>query len=202
VSYKVEQILEQEKQVSTGSIAHIGLFAASCRETSINRKLVYSVEKILRSRGVQTTIVDLLEYQLPLFCGDDQVPKNAHRLVHRLCEFDAVFIATPELNGSPPAILKNLIDWTSMLGTDHFTGPIYAIGSASPGPMSGIMAMQHLNFILTRLGATVIPINVGTGNAATAFNQDGGLVANPALDLAIAMADQLIKRINERKSMV
>lgn len=179
---------------------NIGLFAASLRKTSINRQLVSSVEKIMQSKGARTQVIDLLDFQLPLLCSDDEIPENAHELVQCINQYDAIFIATPELNGSLPAILKNLIDWSSMLGTSHFTGPVYAIGSASPGPMSGIMAMQHLNFILSRLGATVIPIFVGTGNAKTAFGTDGELLNKASSDLALAMVDQLITRINERKT--
>ena len=178
----------------------IALLSGSNRDRSINKQLVLAVEEKFAQKGVQTTVIDLADYPMPMLFTDVDVPRNAKRFAQNLAIFDGVFIATPEYNGAPPAILKNLIDWTSMLGTDHFTKPIYAVGSATPGPMSGIMAMQHLHYILGRLGATLVPIQVGTGNAKSAFDGNGHLKKGIANDLADQMVEHMLTRIHDRHS--
>jgi NAD(P)H-dependent FMN reductase len=89
-------------------------------------------------------------------------------------------------------LLKNVIDWTSTVETGHLTGPVYGIAACTPGPMSGIMCLRQLHYILNRLGASVVPTQVGCGNASAAFDGEGRLAAEPANSLSDKMLGQLI----------
>jgi len=60
------------------------------------------------------------------------------------------------------------------------------------------MVMRQLNYILMRVGAVVVPAQVGTGNAQSAFNAKGELTSEPACTLADKMLDQLLKAISDR----
>ncbi|MEP1231240.1 MAG: NADPH-dependent FMN reductase [Litorimonas sp.] len=177
------------------SSAKIGFLCASLRVGSINKQLENAL--ILRSKdlGVDTSIIDLAEFKLPLFHGDLQTPDNVKALINKMKSFDGIVITSPEYNGGLPPILKNAIDWTSTVGTDHFTSPIYGIASCAPGSMSGIMGMRQTAYILGRLGAEVIPTQVGCGKASQAFGKNGQLIAQPAADLANQMLTSLIERI-------
>ena len=112
-------------------------------------------------------------------------------LARKLKTCDGIVVVSPEYNGGLPPVLKNAVDWVSTLGTDAFKSPYWGIASCSPGPMSGIMAMRQINYILMRLGAHVSPIQVGVGNAPEAFNASGKLIAQPATTLLEALIEDM-----------
>ncbi|NNC38281.1 MAG: NAD(P)H-dependent oxidoreductase [Acidimicrobiales bacterium] len=181
----------------------IGLISGSTREGSINKQLVRAVSLIFKDMGAKPVKISLKDYQMPIYDGDweakNGVPPTVKKLIRRIKSCDGVFISTPEYNGSLPALLKNTIDWTTRVELGHFKGPIYGIGAASPGPMAGIMAMRELQFILTRLGANVIPTQVGAGNAGQAFDKKGRLVEGFSKNQAQHMASQMLTQIKQKR---
>lgn len=181
----------------------IGFLSGSTRTASMNRKLVLAMTQVFESAGAQAQIIDLRDYDMPIYNGDyesaEGVPDAAKRLIIDLSACDGVFIATPEYNGCMPALLKNSIDWTTRVELGQFTGPIYGIGSATPGPLSGIMALRQLHFILTRLGAQVAPAQLGVGVYGEAFNKSGQLADAGTLSQAKKMADQMLSTIRNKK---
>lgn len=172
----------------------IGLICASLREGSINQKLTAALRKRVKASGASVTNIDLGKFDLPLYHGDLKTPANVKKLMNKMAGCDGIIIVTPEYNGSLPALLKNALDWTSTIGKRQFENPVYGIASCSPGPMSGIMCMRQLNYILMRVGAEVVPAQVGTGNAASAFDAKGSLIAEPSSTLADKMIGQLLTR--------
>lgn len=181
----------------------IGILSGSTREASMNRKLVSAMAHVFESAGAQVQIIDLSDYDMPIYNGDyeeaEGVPEAAKKLIADLSACDGVFIATPEYNGCMPALLKNAIDWTTRVELGQFTGPIYGIGSATPGPLSGIMALRQLHFILTRLGAQVVPTQLGVGLYGAAFNADGHLADAGTLSRAETLAKQMLSAIRHKK---
>ncbi len=176
----------------------IGLICGSLRKGSINKALEGALVRRLETAGTSAHIIDLNDFDLPLFHGDLKTPPNAAALIKTMADCDGIIIISPEYNGGLPPLLKNAIDWTSTMGREHLDGPIYAIASCSPGPMSGIMVMRQINYILTRLHAELIPVQLGCGNAETAFDKKGHLIAQPASDLADKMIGQLLSRIAQK----
>ena len=132
---------------------------------------------MFKDQGAKPVIIDLKKYDMPIYNGDYElehgIPKTTKNLVRRLKSCDGVFIATPEYNGCLPALLKNTIDWTTRVEMGQFTGPVYGIGAATPGGLSGIMALRQLHFILTRLGADIVSSGIGVGFAGKAFDNKG-----------------------------
>jgi len=181
------------------SAPKIAFICGSLRTGSINARLEKDLMRRVKALGAKASRIDLGTYALPLYHGDLKTPANVKKLIRRLKSFDGIIIITPEYNGSLPPVLKNAIDWTSTVETGHFTGPVYGIASCTPGAMSGIMVMRQLNYILMRVGATVVPTQAGTGNAATAFDGKGTLIAEPARSLADKMIHQLLKAISDRQ---
>src|SRR5262245_61507584 len=88
-------------------------FAGSTRKDSYNKKLVKEAAQIARKCGANVTVVDLKDYPIPLYDGDlekdEGMPENAKRIRKMMIESDAILIASPEYNGSLPAVLKNVI---------------------------------------------------------------------------------------------
>ena len=187
----------------TKPIPKIALISGSTRTGSMNKNLVNAMAHMFKDAGAKPVKIDLRKYDMPIYNGDweaeNGVPKTAKNLVRRLKSCDGVFIATPEYNGSLPALLKNTIDWTTRLELGQFSGPVYGIGSATPGPMSGIMVLRQLHFILNRLGAGVVPRQLGVGMASNAFDNKGRFKDGRTKGYADALVSQMILEISRRQ---
>ncbi len=177
----------------------IGFLCGSLRTGSINQQLSKAIQKKAKAKGVKTGEINLDTYDLPLYHGDLKTPAGVKKLITRMKGFDGVVIVTPEYNGGLPPVLKNAIDWTSTVETGHINGRIYGIAACTPGPMSGIMVMRELQFLLMRLGADLVPTQAGCGFAAKAFDTKGHLTAEPASTFADKMLDQMLSRIKAKR---
>ncbi|WP_371396453.1 NADPH-dependent FMN reductase [Fretibacter rubidus] len=176
----------------------IGFICGSLRDGSINQMLKNTLKKRVKAAGGKVTEVSLATYNLPLFHGDLDMPANVKKLANKMKKCDGIIVVTPEYNGCLPPLLKNAIDWTSTTGTDQFTQPVYGIASCSPGPMSGIMCLRQLHYILNRVGAHVVPTHVGVGKASQAFDAKGGLIIEPSSSLADKMIGELMTQIAQK----
>lgn len=187
----------------TSKPIRIGLISGSTREGSINRQLIGAVSHVFKDMGAKPVKISLKDYEMPIYNGDFEaangVPPTVKKFIRRVKSCDGIFISTPEYNGGLPALLKNTIDWTTRVELGHFKGPVYGVGAASPGATSGIMAMRELHFILVRLGALVVPSQVGTGFAAKAFDKKGRLVEGFSHNQAQLMASQMLTLIKQKR---
>ncbi len=185
------------------SAPKIALISGSTRSGSINQSLVVAMHHVFKDAGAKPVKIDLSKYDMPIYNGDweleNGIPKATKNLVRRLTACDGVFIATPEYNGCLPALLKNTIDWTTRIGLEQFTTPIYGIGSATPGALSGIMVLRQLHFILNRLGAHVVPCQLGVGMAQNAFDNKGRFVEGRTKGFSQILAKQMLTEIARRQ---
>ncbi|MBS1857388.1 MAG: NAD(P)H-dependent oxidoreductase, partial [Acidobacteria bacterium] len=106
-------------------------------------------------------------------------PAAAQRLKDLAREADGFVIASPEYNGSYPAVLKNAIDWISRPdpGERHlavFRGKPAGIVTASPGPYGGARGLKQLSELLGMIGVSVQE-QLGIANSAGAFDGEGRL---------------------------
>lgn len=173
----------------------IGFICGSLRDGSINKRLEKALVKRFKRAGLKTTSINLASYDLPLYHGDLDMPAGVKKLARKIKSCDGVVIVSPEYNGGLPSVLKNAIDWTSTTGTDHFKQPYWGIASCTPGPMSGIMCMRQINYILMRLGAHVSPVQVGVGNAQMAFDSKGELIAEPSATFADNLINDMLNHL-------
>ena len=173
----------------------IGFICGSLRDGSINKRLEKALVKRFKRAGLKTTSINLDTYDLPLYHGDLDMPAGVKKLARKIKSCDGVVVVSPEYNGGLPPILKNAIDWTSTTGKAHFETPYWGIASCTPGPMSGIMCMRQINYILMRLGAHVSPIQVGVGKAQIAFDSKGELIAEPSASLADNLIEDMLAHI-------
>lgn len=177
--------------MSSDSPPVIGFVCGSLRSASINKQLEKALIRRFKRAGFKTTSIDLGRYDLPLFHGDLTPPAGVKTLARKLKSCDGIIVVSPEYNGGLPPVLKNAIDWISTTGKAHFEAPYWGLASCTPGPMSGIMCMRQINYILMRVGAHVSPIQVGVGNAAQAFDASGELMAEPSASLADALIQDM-----------
>ncbi len=173
----------------------IGFISGSLREGSINKQLENAFIKRFERAGATCATINLGEYDLPLFHGDLDAPTGLAALIKDMNGCDGLVVISPEYNGGLPPVLKNAIDWISTADTTPFRERYWGISSCTPGPMSGIMCMRQINYILMRLGAHVSPFQVGVGNAADAFDADGELVAGCPATLPDKMVADMLMHV-------
>jgi NAD(P)H-dependent FMN reductase len=160
------------------------VLAGSTRRESIHRKFARLAVEALEAAGVHAVFADLRDYPMPIYDGDLEaeqgLPANAKTLKELARESDGFLIASPEYNGSYPAILKNAIDWMSRPepGDGHlavFAGKAAAILSGSPGPGGGRRVLRQLRQLLEMMRVTVIPQELAIPRANEAFDAAGRL---------------------------
>src|SRR5215472_11036213 len=129
----------------------------STRTGSMNRKLAQETVAALEAAGAEAVLADLRDYPLPLYDGDLEEeqgrPAEALKLKDLARRADGFVIASPEYNGSYPAVLKNAIDWISRPDPGEgplavFRGKPAAILSASPGQGGGKRVLKQLRELL------------------------------------------------------
>ena len=142
------------------------VMAGSARLGSIHRKLAREAVVELRAAGIDATFADLREYPMPIYDGDLEadggLPAGAKALKELARASDGYVIATPEYNGSYPALLKNALDWISRPEPGEgplevFRGKVAGILAASPGPGGGKRVLKQLRELLEMMRVRVIP---------------------------------------------
>ncbi len=114
-------------------------FAASNSSKSINKQLAtYAASQVKHSNGVEVEILDINDYEMPLFSEDKESqlgqPQQAKDFFAKLGQADAIIISFAEHNGSYTAAYKNLFDWTSRIDQNLFQNKPMILLSTSPGP--------------------------------------------------------------------
>lgn len=164
--------------------ARILAFAGSAREGSFNKKLVAIAADGARDAGADVTLLDMRDYELPLYDGDLEesagLPENAITLRGIFAEHDGLLIAAPEYNSSITPMLKNTIDWVSRPAGDdamlkYIAGKTAALVATAPGALGGLRGLVHVRQILGNIQVTVIPNQATVPGARSAFNDDGNL---------------------------
>src|SRR5436305_13142877 len=113
----------------------------SVRARSHNARLAALVAKELILADADVTRISLVDYPLPIYDADaaekSGPPRNALKLKQMLARHQGVFIATPDYHASVPPLLKNAIDWISLVRERNepplvaFQNRVFALGGAS-----------------------------------------------------------------------
>jgi len=119
-------------------------FAASSSKNSINKKLVTYAAGLIA--GAQVEVLDLNDYELPLFSEDKEKeigqPTLARDFLAKIGACDALIVSFAEHNGSYTAAYKNLFDWCSRIETKVFQNKPMVMLSTSPGGRGGATVLQ------------------------------------------------------------
>ena len=153
---------------------------------------------------MEANLVDLSDYAMPFYDGDFEaaqgLPANAKAFKELVREHDALAIASPEYNGSFPAVVKNAIDWISRpeTGESHLAalrGKKAMLLSTSPGPGGGRRGMRHLRELLEMIGVGVISTDVSIPKAGAAFGAAGELLREEDRRAVNAAAEELARTL-------
>ena len=156
-------------------------FAGSTRKGSFNHAIVNVAAEGARDAGAEVTVIDLADYQMPIFNEDDEaefgMPEKAQAFKNLFMRHDGFLIASPEYNSSYPALLKNAIDWASRMGEGEkplqaYRGKVAGIMAASAGGLGGMRVLVVLRMLLENLGTMVLPNQKAIAKVNT-FMEDG-----------------------------
>ncbi|WP_290705673.1 NAD(P)H-dependent oxidoreductase [Amphritea sp.] len=185
--------------------------SGSIREKSFNSRLLDIAVTGAKSAGAEVTVVNLRDYDMPLFNQDleyqEGAPDAVVQLKNLMIQHQGLLIASPEYNGFPSPLLKNMLDWMSRQQNEHeppmfaYNGKIAAVMAASPGAGGGTRGLTILRILLQNLGVMALPGQVTLGRAGQAFREDGRLheerLQLAAESLGSDLYDVLIKQASE-----
>ena len=133
--------------------------AGSARRESLNKRLAQVAAARVSALGGSGVFLDLADYRMPLYDGDYEtaqgVPGSALALGEQVAAADGLIIASPEYNGSYPALLKNTIDWLTRIDRRIWVRPT-ALLSASPRPRGGGRGLVVLRLALVHMRVPVL----------------------------------------------
>lgn len=116
-------------------------FAATNNRQSINKQLVSHAADLIHSgliEGAEVEIIDLNDYEMPIFSVDREQAEGIHELAHafynKIAHADALLVSFAEHNASYTAAYKNLYDWTSRIDMKVYQGKPSVLLATSPGP--------------------------------------------------------------------
>ncbi len=114
------------------------------------------------NKNLEVEIVDLIDYDLPMFNEavsprynpERKVEGDVKKFLDKIAEADAYVFVTPEYNHSLSGVLKNALDYT---GYELNKKPA---ATATHGSVGGARAAEHLKMILSECRAVIVPINL------------------------------------------
>lgn len=132
--------------------------AGSNSPQSINKDLVAYAAQL---SGLPFTLLDLTAYdEVPLYSTQrqqrDGFPPEIEALYALIQAHDGLLIASPEHNGSMPAVFKNVIDWLSRIQMKFLGQKPVLLLSAAPGPNGGRTNLQTLASLVPWWGANLV----------------------------------------------
>ncbi|MDP9500214.1 NAD(P)H-dependent oxidoreductase [Bisgaard Taxon 45] len=143
-------------------MSSILLFNASNSSRSIHQTLLNAIVPLLSTH--QLSSASSLDFDLPFYSEDAEreqgYPQAAKDFVTLLHQHDAIILACPEHNGTPPAIFKNLYDWGTRAAKAEdstlFNQRKLLILTTSGGERGGLTVQTYLKNITPFHGATVV----------------------------------------------
>lgn len=160
---------------------NIAVIYGSVRKSREGIGVARFVSRKLQERGHTSTLVDPLEYPLPLLdrmykeFEPGTAPEPMESVAQILRDADAFVVVSAEYNHGEPAALKNLLDHFQ---SEYLYKPS-GIVTYSAGPFGGVRALISLRAILAELGTPSIPSAFPISRVGSAFDEKGN-----ALDTA------------------
>lgn len=171
---------------------------ASNSQKSINKTLASYAAHQLRNADVE--VLDLNDYQMPLFSVDLEAAEGQHPLARKfldkIASADAVILSYAEHNGGYTAAYKNVFDWASRIEPKVFQGKPALWLATSPGPGGAksvlVSAVNSAPFFKAELvGSLSVPSFYDNFDAEDNRLKDPHLQANLE-----ALLDQLQEKVN------
>lgn len=133
-------------------------FAGSNSKTSINKQLATYAANLVN--GVEVEVLDLNDYDLPLYGIDLEnksgIPKDAHRFLEKIRATDGIVLSLAEHNGTYATVFKNLFDWMSRIDGKLWSDKPMLLMSTSPGARAGITGLEIAKGRFEFMGGNIV----------------------------------------------
>lgn len=151
----------------------IAIISASVRDGRLSHRVALFVQGYLNEQGFKTDMLDLLEFNFPLFSERYAMQKSRSEAVEeftrRFNSADAVWIVSPIYNSSYPASLKNVVD----LYFKEWQRKPVALSVVSGGGVAPLTAVEKLQSLLYKMGARVATAPHTVINVGADFSENG-----------------------------
>ena len=122
-------------------------FGASSSKQSINKQLATFAANQFQNASVE--ILDLNDYEMPIFSVDKQAENGIHPLAHdfyaKIGSADLIVISFAEHNGNFSSAFKNVLDWSSRINAKTFQEKPILLLATSPGARGGSSVLDIAN---------------------------------------------------------
>jgi azobenzene reductase len=149
----------------------VAIILGSIRIGRKSHSIAYYLERKMREKGIDVTMIDLAEHALPLMMeernGRLHSPTDDISIMGaQLKEADAMILVSPEYHGSFTGVLKNALDF---FWAEFNKKPIGVVTTGS-GKMGGINASTQMQHVVLSLGAYPLPTKLLIPEIQHAFN--------------------------------
>ena len=140
-----------------------------------NLVLAEKLNQLCLSIDINTDLVNLEEYNIPLYTPNEQkksIPLKVDIILNKFISADGFIFCAPEYNGSIPPILTSTFAWLSVINNDWrlvFNGKFALIATHSGG--GGNNFIQSIRIQLNHLGTVVLPRVIVVNNKSE-FDED------------------------------
>ncbi|WP_436902134.1 NADPH-dependent FMN reductase [Halovenus halobia] len=170
---------------------HVAGLCGSLRDASYTRVALGHALDEAAAVGATTTLIDLREYELPVFDPDDRDAGDADRLQKALRDADSIILGSPMYHGSYSGVLKNALDYS---GFDEFESTtVGLLGIAGGGFPTG--TVEHLRSVCRALNAWVLPHQAVVPNASSQF-EDGEFVDEKMAERVAVLGQRTVEYAN------
>ena len=119
-------------------------FAGSPSKKSINKKLAAYAAGLFENAQVE--VLDLNDYEMPLFRVDKEAEIGQHPLakvfLEKIAAADILVVSLAENNGNYSAAFKNTVDWCSRINPKIFQDKPMLLMATSPGARGGASVLE------------------------------------------------------------
>lgn len=157
---------------------NIVIISGSTRTGRLSHHATVELHRRMALQGISSEIIDLAEYNLPVFEDTASKHKNPTpqlaTFAKKLDAADAMIFVSPEYHGSYSGALKNAIDYV----WKEFSKKPIGVVTATTGKFGGINASTQMQLLVLSLGAFPMPYKLLVPDVDKAF-ENGVLIHEP-----------------------
>jgi len=131
----------------------VAAICGSLRDESRTRVALETACTAAADRGATADLIDLREYDLPMYDPDSEDREDGQRLRRTVGAADAIILGTPMYHGSYSNVIKNAIDYC---GFEEFEAKTVGLLAVAGGSFP-VTALDHLRSVCRALDAWVLP---------------------------------------------
>lgn len=158
-------------------------FAGSPSKKSINKKLAAYAAGLFENAQVE--VLDLNDYEMPLFTVDVEAVIGQHPLakafLEKIASADILVVSLAENNGNYSAAFKNTVDWCSRINPKIFQDKPMLLMATSPGARGGASVLEIAKNNFPRFN-TEIKAVFSLPSFNDNFDVENGRISNVELD--------------------